>query len=275
MEILIIKLGATGDVVRTTPLLSCLQGRFTWITSVKNKSLLEQIHPGLRSFSWEERQCALDLSYDLVVSLEDELEIGAFLREVKHRRVFGAFLNGDGTMHYSDDAQGWFDLSLISRHGREEADRLKLKNRFTYQDLIFRGLGLRFSGEKYLLPDPPSSALRGDVAISPVAGAVWPMKAWAHYDLLKREIESKGLAVNMLPVRPTLLEHLADVQGHRCLVSGDSLPMHLALGSGVKCVTLFNCTSPWEIYDYGIQTKIVSPLLEQFFYQRGFEARAT
>jgi hypothetical protein len=40
-------------------------------------------------------------------------------------------------------------------------------------------------------------------------------------------------------------------------------------------VTLFNCTSPWEIYDYGIQKKIVSPLLEEFFYKRGYDERAT
>jgi hypothetical protein len=51
--------------------------------------------------------------------------------------------------------------------------------------------------------------------------------------------------------------------------------MHFALGLGIPCVTLFNCTSPWEIHDYGIQTKIVSPLLERFFYQRGFDPAAT
>jgi len=72
-----------------------------------------------------------------------------------------------------------------------------------------------------------------------------------------------------------LLEHLADVQGHRCLVSGDSLPMHLALGSGVRCVSIFTCTSPWEIYGYGLQEKIVSPFLEKFFYARDYDARAT
>jgi heptosyltransferase II len=49
----------------------------------------------------------------------------------------------------------------------------------------------------------------------------------------------------------------------------------LALGSNVRCVSIFNCTSPWEIFDYGIQTKIVSPLLPEYFYKRGFEARAT
>jgi heptosyltransferase II len=81
--------------------------------------------------------------------------------------------------------------------------------------------------------------------------------------------------VNVLPKRPSLLEHLGDVSQHRCLVSGDTLPMHLALGSEVRCVSLFNCTSPWEIHDYGLQRKIVSPLIEEFFYKRGFAERAT
>jgi ADP-heptose:LPS heptosyltransferase len=68
---------------------------------------------------------------------------------------------------------------------------------------------------------------------------------------------------------------MGDISNHRCLVGGDSLPMHLALGTGTPCVTLFNCTSPWEIYDYGLQTKIVSPLLEKYFYHRGFDPAAT
>jgi ADP-heptose:LPS heptosyltransferase len=79
----------------------------------------------------------------------------------------------------------------------------------------------------------------------------------------------------VLPRRATLLEHLADVRNHRCLVGGDSLPMHFALGTGTRCVTIFNCTSPWEIYDYGIQRKIVSPLLGEYFYKRENDRRAT
>jgi ADP-heptose:LPS heptosyltransferase len=101
------------------------------------------------------------------------------------------------------------------------------------------------------------------------------MKKWAWYDELKQRLEDQGLVVNVLPKRASLLEHLSDVQNHRCLVGGDSLPMHFALGTGTRCVTLFTCTSPWEIYDYGVQTKIVSPLLEEFFYQRGYNERAT
>ena len=101
------------------------------------------------------------------------------------------------------------------------------------------------------------------------------MKNWAYYEELKQELEVEGSAVNVLPHRQSLLEHIGDVRNHRCLVGGDSLPMHLALGVGVPCVTIFNCTSPWEIHDYGLQTKIVSPLLGEFFYKRGLDPRAT
>src|SRR5439155_17742423 len=104
---------------------------------------------------------------------------------------------------------------------------------------------------------------------------IWPMKKWAYYEELKQQLEDRDLIVNVLPKRSSLLEHLSDVCNHQCLVGGDSLPMHFALGSGTRCVALFTCTSPWEIYDYGIQKKIVSPLLEEFFYKRGYDERAT
>ena len=141
--------------------------------------------------------------------------------------------------------------------------------------MIFEGLGWRFEGERYCLPEPTKTSLKGDVAIAPQAGPIWPMKNWAYYDDLERTLKRNGLIVNVLPKRSSLLEHLGDVWNHRCLVSGDTLPMHLALGSEVRCVSLFNCTSPWEIHDYGLQKKIVSPLIQEFFYKRGFAERAT
>src|SRR5206468_10599543 len=51
--------------------------------------------------------------------------------------------------------------------------------------------------------------------------------------------------------------------------------MHLALGSGVRCVSIFTCTSPWEIYGYGLQKKIVSAVLGKFFYKCGYSGSAT
>ena len=274
MNTLIVKLGATGDVVRTTPLLKRLSGRVTWITAAKNTVLFKGFGDNLRCYAWEQRNLAMDAEYDLVINLEDTLDVAQFLTRVKFKQLFGACTDANGALAYTDDSRGWFDLSLISRFGKAAADKLKLENRRTYQDLIFAGLGLQFKSEKYLLPEPVKTDLSGDVAIAPKAGHVWPMKNWAYYAELKTELERKGLTVNVLPERATLLEHLGDVNNHRVLVSGDSLPMHFALGLGVRCVTLFNCTSPWEIYEYGLQRQITSPLLAQFFFKRGMDERA-
>ena len=272
---LIVKLNATGDVVRTTALLRRLEGPVTWLSARANLPLLQGLRSDMRVLAWEDREQAADTRYDLAISLEDEVETAEFVRRVQPHRTFGALLADDGTVSYSADAGEWFDMSLVSRFGRQRADEIKLANRRNYQQMIFAGLGWEFDGERYMLPRPTPTDLRGDVAIAPVAGPVWPMKNWAHYGALQRRLEAAGLRVNVLPKRATLLEHLGDIANHRCLVGGDSLPMHIALGLEVPCVTIFNCTSPWEIHDYGLQTQLTSPLLGEFFYKRGLDPRAT
>jgi lipopolysaccharide heptosyltransferase II len=275
VNILIAKLGATGDVVRTTPLLKRLGGHATWLTTSKNAELLTDLNHSLRCIAWEQRNAVLDAQYDLIINLEDTLEVAQFVHSLQSKQFFGAYLDSRNGLSYTDDSRQWFDLSLISTYGKQKADALKFQNRRSYQEILFEGLGFRFENETYLLPEPRETSLSGDVAIASEAGPVWPMKKWACYTQLKEELEEQGLTVNVLPKRASLLEHLCDVRNHRCLVSGDSLPMHFALGTATRCVTLFTCTSPWEIHDYGVQKKIVSPLLERFFYRRGYDERAT
>jgi hypothetical protein len=229
----------------------------------------------LKCVCWEQRDQTKGTLYDLVINLEDTREIGSFLKQLKYKQLFGAYLDSGNSLRYTDDSRPWFDLGVLSRYGKQQADQLKYENRRTYQELIFEGFGWRFESERYCLPEPTKTDLKGDVAIAPQAGPIWPMKNWAYYDDLERTLKRNGLIVNVLPERSSVLEHLGDVSNHRCLVSGDTLPMHLALGSEVRCVSLFNCTSPWEIHDYGLQRKIVSPLLKEFFYKRGFAERAT
>src|SRR3984893_11055503 len=137
MNVLIIKLNATGDVVRTTPLLSCLTAR-------NNLGLLHRLAGNLRSASWEDREIARDREYDLVINLEDDAECASFLTSVSYRQLFGAYVDANGGLAYSEDSRSWFDLSLISVYGRKQADQLKLRNRRTYQEMIFEGLGFRF-----------------------------------------------------------------------------------------------------------------------------------
>jgi heptosyltransferase-2 len=144
---LIVKLNATGDVVRTTALLRRLQGPVTWISARGNLPLLQGARPDMRVLAWEDREQAADTAYDLVINLEDEVETAEFVRSLDPARVFGALLADNQRITYSDNASEWFDMSLVSRFGRQRADELKLANRRTYQQMIFSGLGWSFGGE--------------------------------------------------------------------------------------------------------------------------------
>ena len=110
MSVLIIKLGATGDVVRTTPLLRQLDGQISWITTEGTSRCSEGIDRKVRCVSWENRKCVADTPYDLVINLEDDPETSDFLRELSFKQLFGAHLNGDGQLAYTPSSREWFDL---------------------------------------------------------------------------------------------------------------------------------------------------------------------
>ena len=275
MKILIIKLGATGDVVRTTTLLNVLNGEIHWLTSDNTLILLDSIKQITKCIPWSKADVLRNEDYDFVINLEDSLDIAQLLREIKYKELFGAYLNRSNKLTYTESSKEWFDIGISSNFGKKKADELKFKNRKTYQEMIFKGLGHTFNGEKYFLPTPKETHLIGDIAIAPESGSVWPMKNWAYFEELKQKLENDGYIVNYLPIRKTLPEHIGDIQNHRYMISGDTLPMHIALGSGIKCLTIFTCTSPWEIYDYGVQKKMISPYLEKYFYKKFFDARAT
>ena len=118
MQTLILKLNATGDVVRTTPLLDKLEGEVTWITADGNVPLVDGVAPSCRALSWADRATAGDRRYDLLVNLEDELATAEFAATIDHRRLYGAYADGSGGVRNTPDSNGWFDLSLISRFGR-------------------------------------------------------------------------------------------------------------------------------------------------------------
>jgi len=275
MKILIIKLGAAGDVIRTTTLLHILKGEIHWLTDNNNMILLNGNPKIKKCIPWSENAILKNTNYDFVINLEDSFEAARLVTDIKYRELFGAYINKSNELTYTESSKEWFDISLASNFGKEKADELKLKNRKTYQEMIFKGMGYRFYGEKYFLPDSAATNLVGDIAIAKESGSVWPMKNWAYFEELKQKLENDGYIVNYLPVRKTILEHIGDIRNHKYLVSGDSLPMHIALGSQIKCLTLFICTSPWEIFDYGVQKKVVSPLLDRYFYNRDYVLEAT
>jgi heptosyltransferase-2 len=273
-KVLIIKNGAPGDVVRTTTLLHLFRNwEIDWLTERASRELLVNDHI----------HCLIDdldlidprKVYDLVINLEDSEDfVAAALRRINCTRIFGTYVDDGDNVCYTPDSAEWFDMGLISKHGIQEANRRKLKNRSSYQEIIFRSLGYQFKGQGYVLPEHiPLPQISGDIAIAPKAGQRWPIKNWYYFDDLAAAL-SKLCKVTVLPVRETILEHISDIRGHKFVISTDSLPMHLALGLGIPCVVIFTCTSPWEIYDYNLLTKVVSPKLEQYFYSREFNEDA-
>jgi heptosyltransferase II len=268
LKTLIIKLGATGDVVRTTPLLHTIDGEIHWLTSSCNVDILPNNCTALtRVFSIENDLSLLTQQYyQHVFSLDESPAVLAVLNVLDFESLSGVYRTENGLV-YTDTASEWFNMSLISALGRERADRLKLTNRKSYQELLFGIAAQQFKGERYWINLPETSPKRKRVGIEKRAGERWPGKAWNGYDALACILETTGYEVLFFSERNTLMDYLQDIGNCNYIISGDTLAMHVGLACGLPTLAIFTCTAPWEIYDYGILHKVVSTALDQAFYQ--------
>jgi len=251
-KILVVKVGALGDVLRTTSALRVLGGRLTWMTSEAATPLLAG-NPFVERLYCKEHypDSLLDEEFDLIVNLEDDISTAALASRIKTKCLVGAYLR-EGKLVYTESASEWFDMSLISGLGKKRADELKMNNRKSYQEFLFSMLGHRFRGEEYLLNMPfKTKPIPGLVGLEVRAGDVWPMKRWNKFE--------------------ALTHRLIDICECEYVVSGDTLAMHLGLALRKKVVAIFTCTSPHEIYDYQRMIKVVSPLWKEYFYRRDFD----
>jgi heptosyltransferase-2 len=266
-KILLIKVGALGDVVRTTPLLRRLRGEVSWVTGTPALPLLAGNPLISRALPIERAAAIAREKFDWVINLDEERQACALAAKIKARRKTGALLAGGGFSYCAASAP-WFDMSLISRFGREAADKLKYANRRTYQSFLFEACGFKFTGEEYMLPPAPPAPAGRLVAIEQRTGARWPLKRWPGCRELAGLLERRGIPFFFLRSRPELAGYLRDINRCSVLVSGDTLAMHAALGLGKRAVAVFNCTSPREICGYGRLRKLVHPGLRALFYSR-------
>ena len=142
MRIIIIKLGAIGDVLRTTSILPGLKEKYNpevidWITESGGNEIL--LHNPLinQIFKWEEKS-GLG-AYDLVIGLEDDLKACELAASLKSDKIIGAYAQ-NGKIVYTPSA--WFDMSAISKYGLEKANALKQRNRKTFQQHMGELLGI-------------------------------------------------------------------------------------------------------------------------------------
>lgn len=276
-KILIIKLGALGDVIRTTPLLHrhILDGDIYWVTRKEAipllpKNILKEV------ISIEEAKSLLqDQYFDLVISLDDDYEAAELASMVKKNIIIGSFLDETGKVTYTESSSEWFDMGLISKYGKEVADELKKKNTKTYQEIIFRMIGKEFKGEEYIInydfnKTKKESSGTKIIGIESRAGDRWPTKKWNKYKELAELLTKDGYEVRFFSQRERLEQYIEDISECDLVVTGDTLALHLALALKVKVVAIFTCTSPTEIYDYNRMIKVVSPLLDMAFYKRSY-----
>jgi|TARA_Y100000310_G_C20703189_1_gene832001 heptosyltransferase-2 len=156
MYVLVIKLGAIGDVIRTTAILPGLNDKYKdckvdWVTKkdsfdiLKNNNFINKIY-----LIGSDINSIKDNEYDLIINLDDDYDACKLISELKSKKIIGAHLkNNERT--YTDDSSLWFDLGLISKFGKEKADELKSKNKKTYQEIMYRILDLEYKKQEPIL----------------------------------------------------------------------------------------------------------------------------
>lgn len=262
--------------MRTTPILRVINGNIFWLTSKEAAELLPRLET-LKILTTNEIDVLKNINVDLVLNLEEDVELAKFLTKLRYKKLIGVYYDFESNkLSYTDESKDWYDMSLISKYGKEKADLLKWENKKTYQEILFSMIGKKFNGEEYLLNYevlPIQKKDRKVVAIEKRAGKVWPMKVWPYYDELKAKIEKEGYEVIFLRQRDTLIEYIRDIDEADILICGDTLAIHLGIYLTKKVIALFLCTSPWEIYDYGRVVKIVNPFLKEAFYRRDYDEK--
>ena len=170
MEILILKIGALGDVLRTTSILPGLrsahpEARVTWLMAEGAQDLVRH-HPQVDRIRTVDPECAAScaaaveelsgVDWARILSLDDEESACALATSLARGRapgvLSGAYLTQDGACAYTEDTAPWFDMGLLSTLERDAADELKKQNTETHPALFARMLGIEAGESRLVLP---------------------------------------------------------------------------------------------------------------------------
>lgn len=272
-NVLIIKTGAAGDVLRTTFVLEELTKHYNvyWLTDINCTSLINSNLATVVT-SIDELK---GIHFDTLYSLEEDYHLLKNIHLLNYDSIIGCYIINDAVTYTAPDEQ-WFDISLISKFGIEDANKLKYNNTLTFQELLSNVFSMPWYGQRYnkLIFNIEDSVISGDIAIAPTAGNKWPNKNWTYYNELISILQNT-YTVNILPTRNSIKEHIADIASHKLVICGDSLPMHIATALEIPSIALFTCTSPTEIYDYNLINKVISKDLKKFFYSKDLNEECT
>ncbi len=299
-KILIIKLDATGDVLRTTSILPSLKRKFpkshiTWITKKNAKELFNNnlFVDELLIFENNDTLARLLVEkFDLLIH-PDASAVSASLASICNAKSKkGYVLDEKGkVIPVNDDAVEWLEMGAF--------DDLKKKNQKTYQEIIHKIAGLDYQKDEIQLHlnqtelDFKNSFYQSNrlnrfkylVGLNTGAGTRWQYKEWhleGYSELIERlnvnkeigillyggpdEVERNEILKNKFSnvidtgTNNTLRQFFSLLDLCHVLVTSDTMALHAATALKKKIVCLFGPTSHAEIEDYGRVNKIIPDL---------------
>jgi len=297
VRVLMVKLAATGDVLRTTSFLPAIHAtwphaKVTWLTRRSAADLFVGNPLVDEVLTTEDAVTAARLAtetFDVVLCPDADPDAAVLAAMARGRERRGYVRDGAGqVVPLGPGAAVWLQMGL--------SDAAKQANRETYQKLVAEVLGFdpALVREPILVPSAADTAsaeafvagLPGQgplVGLNTGAGGRWAYKQWtrAHQETFLRLCTEAGLRVLLLGGPEEVQRHadlLAVSRGRpvydggnhnsygrfaalvdrcRVVVTSDSLAVHVAAARKVPAVVLFGPTSAAEIELYGRGSKIV------------------
>jgi len=281
-RILIIKLGAAGDVIRTTPLLHRIHevmpgAHITWLTDfpelVPRRHVDEVVKYSPKDLVW-----LLNREFDIVYSLDKDKEAIAVAEQVAAVKKFGFGMDRYGRCRVFDErSEPKFLTGLFDDVGRA--------NTKSYPEEIFEMCHFTFAKEPYILDRTITKDWniphdRKILGCNTGCGGRWSSRLWPEefWVAFAREAKQKGYEILWLGgeqehEKNLRLSHAAGgiYPGHFSLpefislmdecdgvVTQVTMGMHIALGLGKKLILMNNIFNRNEFELYG-QGEIVEP----------------
>jgi len=145
-KVLIVKLGAIGDVIRTTPLLTPIKEQFPnskiyWIT--QTPSVVPKDVDVILNYDFASIIYLQNIQFDFAINLDKDKEACALFNTIKSKVKKGFVLNNGLPCPADNDA--------VHKYSTGVFDDLNKKNTKHYLTEIFEICGYQYNSEKYIL----------------------------------------------------------------------------------------------------------------------------
>lgn len=256
-KVLIIKIGYTefllsktddvislGDIVRSTPILHCFKdAQVNWLTDKSAYPLLEGI-PYIHRLLNYDLTTVLQLQaeyFDTVINLEKAPGICALADSIRAWKKYGFRFDP-----VSGEVAAYLNAEKILEISANHT--LKKNSKKTFNDFLFQIVGRTYKGEPPLLGYKPKSKILYDVGFNIYVGAKWPNKAWPqeYWRILEDKIKDKYKISYQKGVN-NLYEYIDWINSCQCVITNDSLGLHLAIALKKKIISLFGPSFSQEV----------------------------